>query len=780
MNIAKQMLFDLSAWLIQKAPQMDAPAGGETRTSASARAVLYMSMYVYNGPTTPAPPYTPGGDAVVGVVTPNAPATIVTPTLHAGVQFEAGSVDENTVVVVAENPTPYPANCSGPLQTKLCQYPQFYNFTAFPNKKLLKSATFAVCHVNSGENRRPLADHDRFALAHSKPASPDDYTPGSTVRDQNGESIEILPLVEQTFSHCEDNSYATSAVGTGSTALLSRVAGRIQRLITPKTAFAVDLGIGGISDTFSPFNVVDPLGTPDRAVEAVAAAPICDEGTECSATPGSRLRITYTVANIGTAAGAAGPATIHLIGIPQSEDNPGVLLGSVTIPALVPQETIGRSVDVLLPTTLPFGSYELSLRVLDDPLFPEPNQTLVNNRRSTSLTVTGASGPALVRVCATGNGDDSPTVPDVSTAIQMVAAGGTIRICEGVYEVFNVNLRGKTVTIEGEGTAVPTLDAGNNANVFSVHSPSPINTSAVLRRLRLQNAKFAAVGVYNNYGSVVLDGVEFRPTHGVPPNPSHPLLGYAAGVEILAASGRGVTVQNSVFIGGDIGVNANNTNDVLVKNSTFTGQRNAAIHPDGGSLIATGNTISNCGTYSCITIFRGAGGGGTYKLVDNQIEVAAPNRTLNAIYARDAVIEITGNTITGSGNARTQEGASIWGLAIALEDAEVIVNSNEIAGAWGGIGIFGSTSGTAANNVVSNVRVGVDVSSTGAFSITRSDFSNYTEGLYDLHQTSSFTCNWWGSVNGPVGVAGTVPRDSYFPWALAPIARNSNTVCDSN
>src|ERR1700730_10450059 len=190
-------------------------------------------MYFYGGPSTVPPPFTPGADAVVGVVTPNAPATIVTPTLHAGVQLEAGSVAENTIVVVTQNPTPFPANCSGPLQTKLCQYPQFYTFDQFPHKRLLKPAKFNVCHVNSGEQRRPLADHDRFRLAHAKPADPADYTPGSTIRDQNGESIEILPLIAQTFSTCVGNFYASSAVLGGPLGTFSRLAKGLQNIISP-------------------------------------------------------------------------------------------------------------------------------------------------------------------------------------------------------------------------------------------------------------------------------------------------------------------------------------------------------------------------------------------------------------------------------------------------------------------------------------------------------------------------------------------------------------------
>ena len=278
MVVAKQMPFDLSAWVNQKSPEMGSPPNNEPKSAAAARAVLYMAMYVYNGPETNPPAFSPSADVAVGLVTPGAPATIVTPTLHAGVQLEAGSVAQNTIFVVTQNPTPYPDNCSGPLQTRLCQYPQFYTFDMFPHVRLLKPGKFNVCHVNSGENRYPLADHNRFRLAHSKPADPGDYTPGSTIRDQNGESIEILPLVAQTFSTCVNNAYANNSMSGGPLGALSGFARGLLNLISPRTAYAVDVGLGGLSFDTSPFNDVDPAGLPDLAVQSFSVAPTSGPG----------------------------------------------------------------------------------------------------------------------------------------------------------------------------------------------------------------------------------------------------------------------------------------------------------------------------------------------------------------------------------------------------------------------------------------------------------------------------------------------------------------------
>lgn len=386
MAVAKQLVFELADWVNKKAPNMDQPPNAETRISAAARAVQYMLMYVYNGPTTPVPSYSPAADAIVGLVTPTAPATIVTPSGHAGVSLEAGSVSENTVIVITQNLTPYPDNCSGPLQTLVCQYPQFYNFDQFPHVKLLKGAKFSVCHINGGTSRRPLADHDRFRLAHAKPANPADYTPGSTIRDQFGESIEILPLISQTFVTCPDAGiiYADAGVNDG---LFSRLARRVIETLTPKTAYAIDQGGGGVSFFFSPFNDVDPDGRPDRAVQDLTASPVCGL-TECLAIPGSHVTVHFSVANIGTATtGDGAPGHIDLVQ-PVIEGEPIIYpLGVFQVgPSVVPGAAAVFNQDVVLPPGILPGDY--TVRVTSGiGFFNEIPADLLNNTASVPFTI---------------------------------------------------------------------------------------------------------------------------------------------------------------------------------------------------------------------------------------------------------------------------------------------------------------------------------------------------------------------------------------------------------
>jgi len=381
MVIAKRKLVRLSDWVTRNAQMMSPPPNLETRVAASARLVLYMNMYVYGGPDGTPPDFIPGADVAVGVVTPDAPATIVTPTKHAGVQFEAGSVDENTVVVVIQNPAIFTDACSGPLDTKLCQYPQFYTFDQFPHKTLLKPAKFNVCHVNTGATRRPLADHDRLRLAHTKPANAADYTDGSAIRD----GIEILPLVTQTFSTCESSSYETDTeIGLGDAGLLSRFARGIRRIVTPNPAYAIDLGLGGISKSFSAFNDVDSVGRPDIAVQSFGVP-------EGAVSAGSHFAVAYSVTNVGTATNAAVPFTVSLR-FPVGEGVfSSVEIGGGMLPSLVPGATYGQvNVDAVIPATLSPGSYTVRFIVASDPTFPDAN--FANNEFEATVTV----DPSLV------------------------------------------------------------------------------------------------------------------------------------------------------------------------------------------------------------------------------------------------------------------------------------------------------------------------------------------------------------------------------------------------
>ncbi len=201
----------------------------------------------------------------------------------AGVHFDEGSTKEDRIIVISQNLTEY-GECDGPLLTELCQYPLYFDISSFPDGRLLKIAQAAVCHPAVGAFGGPpdVATHDRLRLAHTKPGSPADYTPGGSIRDTpaSQENIEILPYITQTFLACTGVEWPPvlgPPVLDESAGLLQRgvhlasaFASRVVKLLTPKLAYAIDQGGGGGFLDFSPFNNVDPCSgpTPEASCEA--------------------------------------------------------------------------------------------------------------------------------------------------------------------------------------------------------------------------------------------------------------------------------------------------------------------------------------------------------------------------------------------------------------------------------------------------------------------------------------------------------------------------------
>jgi len=380
---AKSQVLQLASWVKDQAPKMNQPPGGELRSAAAARLTLYMSMYVFDGPATTPPAYASGADNAVGIITPTAGGTVVTPSTNAGVSVPVGAVDENTIVVITENTTPYPAACSGPLPTKLCQYPRFYHFSQFPHKRLNAGAKFAVCHVNHGATREPLEDHDGFRLAHNLPANPADYTPGSTIRNTGGEAIEILPFITQTFSFCDDVEYALNEPH-GLDAVLARATSAIGKFLTPKSAYAIDQGGGGMSFAFSDFNDVDPNGQPDDAISPLVATVY-----------GDSMKVAYTASNVGTATSA--PVTLTFTLTPVAVEAVFLPIHWIdnAIQSFAPGEaTIAQSTTAPLSSdTFPDGTYTLTATLGDAASFPDAN--LANNVSSTTIVISRV--PVILR-----------------------------------------------------------------------------------------------------------------------------------------------------------------------------------------------------------------------------------------------------------------------------------------------------------------------------------------------------------------------------------------------
>jgi hypothetical protein len=372
--------------------------------------------------------------------------------------------------------------------------------------------------------------------------------------------------------------------------------------------------------------------------------------------------------------------------------------------------------------------------------------------------------PQLVRVCGTPDNSGTPTVADLGTAAGLVAPGGVVTVCGGTHQVGVVNLTGKSVSIVGEDGPIPVLDGGGQSQIFSISSLNPDNSVVVLRHLRLQNATISDVDIEHNFGSVLIDDLQFLPAHGVPPNPADPALAYSSGVSVFNSSGSPVTVQNSYFTAGDIGVHVNNSANVSLTNNVFDGQTNAGIHGDGG-IVATRNLVKSCGVHWCIGLFGGEGRTGS-KLIGNTLLVPSTASARNGIQTFSAVVEMTGNVITVDG---LPPEPGIWPMenGVAVDGASsIIFNGNQLGWARVGLSVFNGTSVTGTTNNIANVVQPLNFFQPGIVNIASSNFTNYTAAFAGWTSNVTLRCNWWGSVDGPVNVVGPADASQYTPWAL--------------
>ena len=407
-ELARKQLVALAAFIQSKTGRI-IPPPGETQDHAAARLILLMSVYVYNGPETVPPVVPPSSDAVVAIVQPSATATqtVRTPTQHAAVQFPPGSLGETRIIVISQLLTAYPANCSGPLNTRLCQYPQFYEISSFPDTRLQSPAIAAVCHINAGDSRLPLENHDGFRIAHDAPADPANYVEGGTIVD----GVEVLPFVLVSgLTSCEGNSYfgggspvpsaprgalgsALHWLGAPAARFASAVFGRL----APRQAWAIDGIGGGRLSVFSTFGVVDPAGRPDISVNTDP------QGFEGSFAPGDVVPIgSWSVTNAGT-------ATARFVGAGFTVARDSMLTVGVVYSApagnadaLAPGQSFGGSgASATLPLGIADGVYYVGVRaeINDEGGATDPN--IFNNRGTVRIDVRSPVVP-LTFVLANG------------------------------------------------------------------------------------------------------------------------------------------------------------------------------------------------------------------------------------------------------------------------------------------------------------------------------------------------------------------------------------------
>jgi hypothetical protein len=361
-------------------------------------------------------------------------------------------------------------------------------------------------------------------------------------------------------------------------------------------------------------------------------------------------------------------------------------------------------------------------------------------------------------------------------ALDRVSPGGTIRLLPGTHATHRV-LINKPVTIEGVG--LPTLDAEGmhyNLAVDFETGAAPAGP-VVIRGLRLVNGLWANVWISNRYETVLIEDAEFHP-HETGDVELFEDRFYSSGVAVYA-SGNGVTVRNSRFLEGAIGVIGDR--NVRVESSYFRGQSNAAIH--GGDVDAIGNTVEGCDYYGWCFFLGDFHDPVHLEVRENRIETGRPVHNPIVIIGGGGTAVITGNTIIGTDAAGNplqprdpKQMLDGSGIDLSLL-ASVEVSGNSIRNLYRGV-TFGDgvLNANGRDNTVDSVVEGF-MSFPGVNVTFRfNDISRYLaqpasvamDGAVDI------TCNWWGSAEGP---SNAIDLNPYRPWATEPIAGKEATSC---
>jgi hypothetical protein len=183
-----------------------------------------------------------------------------------GAQVPPAAAPTTTLVTITRLP-----NTPGPLNTKLDQYPVFYEITTSPPVTFSQDVTIGICQID--EFDAVGEDFSRLKVGHNLPEG----------------GFELLPRVDATFLSPANCTSLLGAVnrGTGVLNLVMRSMTRFaDAVLLPEFAHAGAVGkccLGGTVKTFSPFGAVDTL------VNVTAVSPTSIVGEPGSYVPNGLL-----------------------------------------------------------------------------------------------------------------------------------------------------------------------------------------------------------------------------------------------------------------------------------------------------------------------------------------------------------------------------------------------------------------------------------------------------------------------------------------------------------
>lgn len=776
----RQQHVQLADWLIRKSPEFVNVPAGETKEHAATRLVLLMSAYLYGVPLDEIPDISPATDATVGIVQPSQPDTVITPSENAAAVFPAGAVTEPTVIVVSRVDTFYTRRCSGPLDTPRCQYPEFYKFSAFPDQKFAQPVTVSVCHVNDG-SYAPLADHDRFRLAHERPPVGNEI-PGGTIEG----NIEILPYVETDgLIACEEeHEYhpptASTALGRAS-ARLAFAARKAAGFFAPRPLYArrIDLGGGGELFDFSHVVTVDPLSGPELApasTPTLSVAPATDVPRLASV-----MVSNWAVANTGT--GTAGPSTVTIIMATDSAlTNVVWTSGTSTIPYIDPSTTspVG-SFAVTIPGNTAPGTYFIGGRIDLANTVAEADES--NNYVSARVTVRPYDAASLFCPAPASPPPAAafPTYGDMRIAMANTQSGGTVLACDGVHVITDTikvrkPLTFRSLTPGGATFADTYTGAAQNQGAMPIFFIDSVPNGLV----RFADLGFSVQGngikAQFLYDSIQVDSSRFSGRTN------------ETGIGIFIhhdadLTGGHTEVRASEFDMMSIGVFAvgNGITNVFSSNFDRFSGGGVVFSSSTAHGVVQNNVFTKCGSAGCIRILN-AGNmlvkGNSLTMVDRPITLGAITVTLLFAGPHQPVV-IEDNIITSAPTTLAPSGfLAANGIHFTSGAAGVthVVRRNTITAAE--TGIRNVLDLTAHDNVVSNGRLAFHQGAPRVVSINRNDFTGLLQSFTTVTGgTYDYKCNWWGSTAGPSSPPTNVPTGTWQPFATTPIANQPSVAC---
>lgn len=167
---------------------------------------------------------------------------LISSDLRAGLKLGTSPVAEPTLFTIAAiDPSQYPQPGSGPLETKLDQYPGFYDFDkqSATDAPLTRPVIVAICLGTSVDD----VVESRLRLGHQRQPGPANF--------------EITPAVEASeldFLNCPDPASTASALPEW---LQKAVAFVMPRPLYASSALLLAGGVGGTANELSPFGPVD-------------------------------------------------------------------------------------------------------------------------------------------------------------------------------------------------------------------------------------------------------------------------------------------------------------------------------------------------------------------------------------------------------------------------------------------------------------------------------------------------------------------------------------------